>query len=456
MIKAVSMRARPYFARRSPVVGAFGDKLRKQREQRGLELDAISNTTKISSRMLRAIEEERFDLLPGGVFNKGFIRAYARQVGLDEEEAVTDYLTALRESQIQAQTVTPDFRSHMAKPSPPAGAPNNRLLNANDVRPFDPGHNGRNARPAIETSPTARRQIEDRHSDAPSLDALNLDHRRVDRRLEDRRGDARRSDAPCGDTRSDARLTDARHSDTGSKPEPPAPAEAPVRAVPESIPATSTDDSSARVPWKPLVVALLVLTMALAFWSLRHRDAASPPAPSSHLSPAPDSAPLTAQAAASTPAKTPLAAAPARTAPNPASATHPPATPASQSAPANSPAPAAAGVNPPASVKATVHAPTAKSPPAFTLVIRAEQTSSVSITADGQPVAQETLIAPANTSVHAAREIVVRTGNAAGISFLLNGKEIPASGDPGETRIYIFDATGVKSSAALQTSNPQP
>jgi hypothetical protein len=97
-----------------------------------------------------------------------------------------------------------------------------------------------------------------------------------------------------------------------------------------------------------------------------------------------------------------------------------------------------------------------KSPPAFTLVIRAEQTSSVSITADGQPVAHETLIAPANTSVHANREIVVKTGNSAGISFLLNGKEIPVKGNPGETRIYIFDATGVKSSAAVQPSNPQP
>jgi cytoskeletal protein RodZ len=422
-------------------VGAFGDKLRKQREQRGIELDAISNTTKISARMLRAIEEERFDLLPGGVFNKGFIRAYARQVGLDEEEAVTDYLTALRESQIQAQTVTPDFRSHIAKPSPPAGAPNYRPPKPNDRLPSGPGHNGRHNPPAIETSPSVRRQIEDHRSGAPSLDALNLDHRGTDRRVEDRRGDVRRSDA--------------HNSDAGSKPEPPTPTQPP--AVPDSIPATPADDSSAGVRWKLLVGALLALTLALAFWSLRHRAAASPPAASSHPSPAPESAPVIAQAAAPSPAKTPLAAAPVRTTPNPGSTSHPPATPASQSAPANTPAPTpSADVNPPESVKAVVHAPTTKSPPAFTLVIRAVQTSWVSITSDGQPVAHETLIAPANTSVHANREIVVKTGNAAGISFLLNGKEIPASGDPGEVRVYIFDATGVKSSATVQTSNPQP
>jgi hypothetical protein len=88
------------------------------------------------------------------------------------------------------------------------------------------------------------------------------------------------------------------------------------------------------------------------------------------------------------------------------------------------------------------------------LVIRAAQTSWVSITADGQPVAQETLIAPANTSVHATREIVVKAGNAAGISFLFNGKEISASGDPGEVRTYTFDPSGIRTSAALQPPNP--
>ncbi|MGA7170523.1 MAG: helix-turn-helix transcriptional regulator, partial [Candidatus Sulfotelmatobacter sp.] len=92
-------------------MGSFGEKLRRQRELRGLSLEAISTTTKIGTRMLRAIEDEHFDQLPGGVFNKGFVRAYARQVGLDEEEAVTDYLTALRESQIQSQNLLPNFRN---------------------------------------------------------------------------------------------------------------------------------------------------------------------------------------------------------------------------------------------------------------------------------------------------------------------------------------------------------
>ena len=80
----------------------------------------------------------------------------------------------------------------------------------------------------------------------------------------------------------------------------------------------------------------------------------------------------------------------------------------------------------------------------FTLLIRAAETSWVSIVADGKPVARETLIAPAHTSVRATHEIVVKAGNAAGVSFLLNGKEIPAQGNEGEVKTYVFDGTAVR------------
>src|SRR5579862_3997224 len=86
-------------------MGHFGDKFREAREKKDLTLDQVSNVTKISSRMLKAIEEEHFDQLPGGVFNKGFIRAYAKHLGLNDEEAVNDYLTCLREAQVDAHEV---------------------------------------------------------------------------------------------------------------------------------------------------------------------------------------------------------------------------------------------------------------------------------------------------------------------------------------------------------------
>ena len=75
-------------------MATFGTRLRVEREQRGITLDQISRSTKIGTRFLQALEQDRFDQLPGGIFNKGFIRAYARFLGLDEEQAVSDYLTA--------------------------------------------------------------------------------------------------------------------------------------------------------------------------------------------------------------------------------------------------------------------------------------------------------------------------------------------------------------------------
>jgi len=80
-------------------MGSFGDRLRKEREQRGITLDDISLTTKIGTRLLRALEEEKFDQLPGGIFNKGFVRAYARHVGIDEDQAVADYISTIDANQ---------------------------------------------------------------------------------------------------------------------------------------------------------------------------------------------------------------------------------------------------------------------------------------------------------------------------------------------------------------------
>ena len=75
-------------------MGSFGARLKQEREKKGVTLDEVALATKIGTRMLRALEEERFNLLPGGIFNKGFVRAYARQLGLDENQAIADYLDA--------------------------------------------------------------------------------------------------------------------------------------------------------------------------------------------------------------------------------------------------------------------------------------------------------------------------------------------------------------------------
>lgn len=74
---------------------SFGETLRRERELRGVTLDEISLATRISTRFLKAIEEERWDDLPGGVFNRGFVRAMARYIGLDEENTVAEYILAI-------------------------------------------------------------------------------------------------------------------------------------------------------------------------------------------------------------------------------------------------------------------------------------------------------------------------------------------------------------------------
>jgi cytoskeleton protein RodZ len=79
-------------------VGSFGDRLQREREMRGITLEEIAEATKIGTRLLRALEQQEFDKLPGGIFNKGFVLSYARYLGLDEEQAVADYTAALAEA----------------------------------------------------------------------------------------------------------------------------------------------------------------------------------------------------------------------------------------------------------------------------------------------------------------------------------------------------------------------
>ena len=71
--------------------GAFGERLKREREMRGVGLEEISAATRISTRFLAALENERWHELPGGVFNRGFIRAVARFLGLDEEAIIAEY-----------------------------------------------------------------------------------------------------------------------------------------------------------------------------------------------------------------------------------------------------------------------------------------------------------------------------------------------------------------------------
>lgn len=69
----------------------FGEELRREREIRGISLKEISDATKISKRFLDAIERNDHKTLPAPVFTRGFVREYARYLGLNTEEMVNRY-----------------------------------------------------------------------------------------------------------------------------------------------------------------------------------------------------------------------------------------------------------------------------------------------------------------------------------------------------------------------------
>ena len=68
-----------------------GTILRQARNRRKVELSEVEAATRIRFRYLRAIEDEEWDVLPGGVYTRGFIRTYASFLGLDGERLVRDY-----------------------------------------------------------------------------------------------------------------------------------------------------------------------------------------------------------------------------------------------------------------------------------------------------------------------------------------------------------------------------
>lgn len=96
-------------------MGSFGEKLREAREARGVSLDEIAKSTKIGTRSLKALEDENFEILPGGIFNKGFVRAYARFLGMNEEEAIAAYQAAVKEEPVSVKTIA--AQSAMARAS---------------------------------------------------------------------------------------------------------------------------------------------------------------------------------------------------------------------------------------------------------------------------------------------------------------------------------------------------
>lgn len=79
----------------------LGEKLRQAREERGISLTEVAEQTRISPQYIESIERDDYKPLPGGIFNKGFVKSFAKYVGVDENEALADYLNVIAEKEGQ-------------------------------------------------------------------------------------------------------------------------------------------------------------------------------------------------------------------------------------------------------------------------------------------------------------------------------------------------------------------
>jgi cytoskeleton protein RodZ len=95
------------------MAASFGEQLRLAREARGVTLRHISDQTRISIRYLEAIESDDYKRLPGGIFNRSFIKSYAKQIGFDEKEAIEGYLRTAREQGESDEVATTPYKSHV-------------------------------------------------------------------------------------------------------------------------------------------------------------------------------------------------------------------------------------------------------------------------------------------------------------------------------------------------------
>jgi len=297
---------------------SFGAKLKLEREKRKITLEQISVSTKIGTRMLQALEEDNFNQLPGGIFNKGFVRAYSRFLGLDEDQTLADYMQA-----------------------------------SGDVLPAS-------------TEPGS--QEDGSREDATRENRENKDKGKVSR-LE-------------------------------------AGADAPPR----------------QVPWGVFAGALLVVALALSFWSHRRREHAR-----QAVRPTPSTAAtqVSGQVSGS-------------------------GLPATSSPATGSPT----GVSAPSAVPKTSQALTASpaaTPSEFTVVIQAREESWTTITADGKTISSELLPAGGERVVRGRKEIIVKVGSAGAIDFRFNGKKVDTGGEYGEVKTVTFGPRGI-----LPTTPPQP
>jgi cytoskeleton protein RodZ len=124
----------------------LGEELRHRREQRGVTLAEIAEATRIGTRFLKAIETDNFSILPGGIFTRSFIRAFAKHVGMNEDEAISLYLQQVAEPTAEPHEVQPVLSTKRAAPAekskrqppPPLAVAKQPSISAEPAGRFEP------------------------------------------------------------------------------------------------------------------------------------------------------------------------------------------------------------------------------------------------------------------------------------------------------------------------------
>lgn len=83
---------------------SLGEYIKSQREARNITLEEVARVTKIGKNILKAIESDRYDLLPAKVFTQGFLKIYASYLGVDEGEVVRRYQETLESLEIKGES----------------------------------------------------------------------------------------------------------------------------------------------------------------------------------------------------------------------------------------------------------------------------------------------------------------------------------------------------------------
>jgi cytoskeleton protein RodZ len=298
-------------------VESFGARLKREREQRKITLDDIAVSTKIGARFLAALEEEHFDRLPGGIFNKSFVRAYARHLGIDEDQTVADYVAA-----------------------------------------------------------SAEKLPESPHEETLDLAVMVAQSKKTD------------------------------------------------------------GYAGGGIPWGVVALALVIFASLFSVWGFLSREKVTRPGRGLVRVPQAD-AHISARQSSVPDVSSRPAAPPAR-------ASSPPASPSAQAPSAASPAPAEIATATPTGL--------GSNPSSFLVQIKVREDSWVAIRADGKPIMQDTLAAPAEKAIEARSEVIIKTGNAGALDISFNGKQLPPQGAFSQVKTLTFDSNGLRP----ETTSAQP